>query len=100
MRTLRATPTPMPTFAPLLRPIPACETTEFAAAVAAAIIVSVVVAPAVLVVPDNKSGVKADFVVGGDVDEDFVVSVEVDVDEIFVVAATEVDHVVAGRSDL
>ena len=90
----------MPTFAPLLRPIPASETTDFAAAVAVAVTVAVAVAAAVLVVPNDMPDVKADLVVGVDVDEDIVVGVEVDVDEVSVVAAIDVDHVVAGRSDL
>lgn len=79
-RTPRATPTPIPAFAPLLRRVFVCGLTDC----------SIAIATAALGVPDDE----------GDVEADVVVGVDVDVDEDVVAVATDVDHVVAERSDL
>lgn len=80
-RTPRETPTPMPAFAPLLRPLFGCGLADLPVAVAAA----------ALGVPDDEEDAEADVVVGVDVD--------VDMEEDVVAAAIDVDHVVAERSD-
>lgn len=72
----------MPAFAPLLRPVFVCGLTGL----------PVAVADAALGVPDDVEDGEVDVVLGVDAD--------VDVDEDVVAAATDVDHVVAERSDL
>lgn len=79
-RAPRATPTPMPAFAPLLRPVFVCGLTRLFVAVAAA----------ALGVPNAEE----------DLDLEFAVVAEVDIDEDVAAAAIDADHVVAERSDL
>ncbi len=78
-RTPRATPTPMPAFAPALRPVGGWGVAGLLVAVAVG-------------VADEGEVVEVGGVVGVDVD--------VDADEDAVAVASEVDHVVAERSDL
>ena len=121
--TPRATPTPMPTFALILRPTLASELIDMAVAVA----VDATFAAAGLVVPIDENDVEADPVVGDDVgvepdsmvgfnvdegDMEAVIEVGDDVDvephsvagvdvgKEVVIASSDADHVVAGRSDL
>lgn len=81
-RTPRATPMPMPAFAPLLRLVLVCGVIDLPVAVAGSALAG----------PDDGEEVGGDVVTGVDSD--------VEVDDEVVAAAADADHVVAERKDL